>query len=786
MTATNRVDELRKRYHENPKKFFAPFANELRKTGQIDRALLILQKHLGEQPASMNGFVVYGQCLFETGRLEEARQPFELALGLDPENLIALRHLGDIARLGGDKEAARGWYARVLELDRRNDEVLALMQEVGGAERVETAPSQAPSIVAVAPTVSVSGGDEGQGIVDREVAAPRPRATTPPATPTLRPLRPRTPVDPSARTVEVTARPKSEPPAKRASLLDVSFDFGEMVSEGSSAPPPAAPPPPPRRASTPIATIIPPAPEERRPAQTPRVPLEEIKTLELTRDDLAQAMEPTADRASHLVEPPALPPAPAAGATPTFSTLVEQSPEGESLASLPHIEGLEQAEFSAEVSPLSGLESSEFEGGDAAPLDGLETAEYSAAGTEPLDGLEPSEFVAPADAHAGGALGLDPIEDDGFTAVPLDVLSSAPEPEEERISSPVDGIPLLADFGDDTAEIPEPDTDSVRLRMETPATFVTETMAQVYVQQGLTSKAIEVYRQLVEQSPEDEGLRARLRALEEPEPASTPVAAPLIDADGLMDLGMGEPEESGARASFGFDTPTSVDAVAEPPAPANAMLSEMSFDGLSLSTPAAGTRTTPPSTPARSVTPQSVPSGPTAREFFASFARRALTPATGTPAVPMIAPSSAVPSAAGGPLSPLDTLFGVSVDEADERAAHRLAAIGATSGPSGGSALDSLFGEGPSAPMPEELRATARQSVPRASEKLRFDQFFASSVPSATPSASITPQPALPAIPLSDPASAPEPEPPSVVAPDSDDDEDDLDQFQGWLRGLTT
>ncbi|HNU84042.1 MAG TPA: tetratricopeptide repeat protein, partial [Thermoanaerobaculia bacterium] len=102
MSAPNRVDELRKRYHENPRRFFAPLANEYRKTGFVDRAILLCEKHLGEQPGNMNGLVVYGQCLFETGRLDEARQPFEAALGLDPENLIALRHLGDIARLGGD------------------------------------------------------------------------------------------------------------------------------------------------------------------------------------------------------------------------------------------------------------------------------------------------------------------------------------------------------------------------------------------------------------------------------------------------------------------------------------------------------------------------------------------------------------------------------------------------------------------------------------------------------------------------------------------------------------
>lgn len=157
MTAPNRVDELRKRYHENPRRFFAPLANEYRKTGFVDRAILLCEKHLGEQPGNMNGLVVYGQCLFETGRLDDARVPFEMALGLDPENLIALRHLGDIARLGGDQASARNWYQRLLEFDRRNDEVIALLAEVGGgrAESPERL-SQAPGIISVASSVSVA------------------------------------------------------------------------------------------------------------------------------------------------------------------------------------------------------------------------------------------------------------------------------------------------------------------------------------------------------------------------------------------------------------------------------------------------------------------------------------------------------------------------------------------------------------------------------------------------------------------------------------------------------
>ena len=78
----------------------------------------------------MSGHIVYGQALFELGRFDEARQVFETALSLDPENLIALRHLGDIARTGGDHHAARIWYQRVLEADPRNEEIAQLMMSL--------------------------------------------------------------------------------------------------------------------------------------------------------------------------------------------------------------------------------------------------------------------------------------------------------------------------------------------------------------------------------------------------------------------------------------------------------------------------------------------------------------------------------------------------------------------------------------------------------------------------------------------------------------------------------
>ena len=125
-----RLEELRAKFQENPRRYFAPYANELRKTGDPASAIAVCRTHLASQPGHVSGHIVLGQALYEGGEADEARGIFTAALELDPENLIALRSLGEIAQVKGDFGSARQWYQRLLDADPRNGEVAQLLRDI--------------------------------------------------------------------------------------------------------------------------------------------------------------------------------------------------------------------------------------------------------------------------------------------------------------------------------------------------------------------------------------------------------------------------------------------------------------------------------------------------------------------------------------------------------------------------------------------------------------------------------------------------------------------------------
>ncbi len=139
------IDDLLKQFAGNPRRVFARLANEYRKRGELASAIEICRSHVPLQPGYISGHIVLGQALYDSGSLEEARSSFETALALDPENLIALRHMGDIARATGSVESARGWYRQLLEIDPQNEEVAAQLESLGESDAAPATSSGADS-----------------------------------------------------------------------------------------------------------------------------------------------------------------------------------------------------------------------------------------------------------------------------------------------------------------------------------------------------------------------------------------------------------------------------------------------------------------------------------------------------------------------------------------------------------------------------------------------------------------------------------------------------------------
>lgn len=444
MANSARIDELRQKFDENPRRYFAPLANEYRKAGDLEQAIFICQEYLPQQPGHMSGHIVYGQALYESGRYDDAKGVFETALSLDPENLIALRHLGDIARQDDDVAMARAWYQRALEVDPRNDEILALIESLPGRGRMAE---------------PIAG--------DWEATAPSPSSL--PASPEF-----------ASKESELEVERSEEAVTSENPLLSWREESGlEEGEEVHPAPPPPAPAP-------------------------PEATADELLDLgDLSFEGLSGA-EPTPDASVEAVQ----------GGGPIFGGANDAEADGDFMLRE------EDALFGAGFPTSAGTPSPDIELATDLELGLLDdgTAQTTSTPPAPLSGLESFEAgslaVTPPDAPA---LEIESFFDVPPVAEPTKP-AEAPEAGQERFgggafvdgsvedettaaSAPIDG-------GHDGQEVPE---------MEAAAgeVFVTETMAELYVQQGHLESALDIYRKLVEQRPGEPELRDRLRAIED-------------------------------------------------------------------------------------------------------------------------------------------------------------------------------------------------------------------------------------------------------------------------------
>jgi tetratricopeptide (TPR) repeat protein len=481
MGTSARIDELRKKFDENPRRYFAPLANEYRKAGDLEQAIFICQEYLPQQPGHMSGHIVYGQALYENGRADEAKAVFETALSLDPENLIALRHLGDIARTAGDPVGARAWYQRVLDADPRNEEITDLLASLDAAEAgAHAVPTPVPS------------------------SRSTPLHTEPIAHAEARD-------DSAIAHFDVPTIEKSE------DTVATAFGYGAQVEPQGLEDEIDLPPLP---------------PSQPAPAAAPS----DDELLDLEDFSLGGIGTESAAPSAPIDEPAPV------------------GLDGDVTISGGFTLGTEEADFEqdpyAVASPAPGPDvelaadidlglgddsmTSAEPGVAAAALDGLQTFEAGVIAEGPADvvSLETEAFFDLSPDHATPTPSPSLLDEQATTDLPEATVSApidgghdgteTPEPSEwsESVEAPaaveeLDSLESFDSFASFDAPAAPIETHPEPVAAEPEEAFVTETMAELYIQQGHLDSALDIYRKLVALHPENPELTDRLRAIED-------------------------------------------------------------------------------------------------------------------------------------------------------------------------------------------------------------------------------------------------------------------------------
>ncbi|MDX1395477.1 MAG: tetratricopeptide repeat protein [Gemmatimonadota bacterium] len=145
---SDRIASLSERRARNPRTHtFAELAELYRQTGELERALEVIEDGLRHHPHFLNARLVYARLLRDLGRQDDAASAFELVLDIDSQNAIAHTALAELghgtaditsAREDADRDApvpASQWLAR-LDADFRN-----------GAEETDNDEEPGPDIV---------------------------------------------------------------------------------------------------------------------------------------------------------------------------------------------------------------------------------------------------------------------------------------------------------------------------------------------------------------------------------------------------------------------------------------------------------------------------------------------------------------------------------------------------------------------------------------------------------------------------------------------------------------
>lgn len=97
--------------------YWPAWASKALDEGQYSEVVELCKQHLPDEPELVSGRIIYALALYRAGQMESATDEFYRVLSRDPENLVALKCLGDIKFAQGDEFGALASFTRILEID---------------------------------------------------------------------------------------------------------------------------------------------------------------------------------------------------------------------------------------------------------------------------------------------------------------------------------------------------------------------------------------------------------------------------------------------------------------------------------------------------------------------------------------------------------------------------------------------------------------------------------------------------------------------------------------------
>jgi predicted Zn-dependent protease len=98
-----RIEELRRRVAADPASIaFAQLAEEYRRAGNYEQAVLVCRTGLAQHPNYLSARVTLGRALLELQQFDEAKTELDFVIHAAPDNLAAIRALAEIHQRRGD------------------------------------------------------------------------------------------------------------------------------------------------------------------------------------------------------------------------------------------------------------------------------------------------------------------------------------------------------------------------------------------------------------------------------------------------------------------------------------------------------------------------------------------------------------------------------------------------------------------------------------------------------------------------------------------------------------